>query len=224
MTERKRLTCPETGHLEEVELERTPLGLVVLGCSRFPDRALGCPRECARRMDRRERMNGDTRDRILLVVPDLRGQAARIAEVLVVELAVDGLVAELAELGGGAVPPLADYDAVVIGANVRLHRIDRSVLRYIREQRDTLVMLPAFFYTVGGHGVYDRETYARRMTRRTGWRPTASTTFADAEPLQRPGVHAFARQIADETPARSIESAPPSGDADGGGKPRPSIA
>ncbi|HTR50357.1 MAG TPA: flavodoxin domain-containing protein [Kofleriaceae bacterium] len=110
------------------------------------------------------------------------------------------MTVELAELGSRPAPPLADYDAVVIGAHVRLGRHDRAVIDYIREHRGMLVRLPAFFYSVGGHGVFDRDTYAHRMTRRTGWVPTATTSFADAGALQRGGVRAFARVVADETP------------------------
>lgn len=53
--ERKRITCPETFHLELIDYERTPLGVVIDGCSRFlPRCAVGCSRLCAAMMDRRE--------------------------------------------------------------------------------------------------------------------------------------------------------------------------
>ncbi|HSK04248.1 MAG TPA: hypothetical protein VK932_23505 [Kofleriaceae bacterium] len=53
--ERKRITCPETSHLELIDYERTPLGVVIDGCSRFlPRCAVGCSRLCATMMDRRE--------------------------------------------------------------------------------------------------------------------------------------------------------------------------
>jgi hypothetical protein len=58
--ERKLVTCPETAHLEEVDYEPTPLGLLITGCSRFQPRcAVQCARECARRIDRRERAPDD---------------------------------------------------------------------------------------------------------------------------------------------------------------------
>ena len=51
------VTCPETAHLELVELEHDKsCGTIVLGCSRFrPPWAVVCPRTCAARFDRRER-------------------------------------------------------------------------------------------------------------------------------------------------------------------------
>jgi hypothetical protein len=52
--ERKLVTCPETAHLEEIEYESTPCGMLIASCSRFqPRRDVECARECAARLDRR---------------------------------------------------------------------------------------------------------------------------------------------------------------------------
>ena len=49
------ITCPETAHLELIECEETPFGLVIARCSRFrPACAVTCPRTCAARLDRRD--------------------------------------------------------------------------------------------------------------------------------------------------------------------------
>jgi hypothetical protein len=49
------ITCPETAHLELIECEETPFGLVIARCSRFrPADAVECPRTCAARLDRRD--------------------------------------------------------------------------------------------------------------------------------------------------------------------------
>ena len=49
------ITCPETAHLEMIDYEDTPFGMVIAGCSRFrPACAVECPRTCAARLDRRE--------------------------------------------------------------------------------------------------------------------------------------------------------------------------
>jgi hypothetical protein len=64
--ERRRITCPETARFELIDYERTPLGAVIAGCSRFlPRCALTCTRECAAQMDHRCRRD----DR-----PDLEGE------------------------------------------------------------------------------------------------------------------------------------------------------
>jgi hypothetical protein len=54
--ERKRITCPETAHLEEVDIEQTPLGVLIEGCSRFQPRCnVQCARCCAALMDVRDK-------------------------------------------------------------------------------------------------------------------------------------------------------------------------
>jgi menaquinone-dependent protoporphyrinogen IX oxidase len=201
MADRKLVTCPETGHLEDVALEDTPLGLVVTGCSRFAGDEPACPRECCRRMDRRDREARDTRDRVLLVVGCLDADAARLGSELAESLARDGLVVEVCSLAAGGAPPLEDYHAVVIGARVRFGHLETAVADYIRRHRAELASVPAFFFTVGGRSLFDRAGHARRMTRRTGWHPTAAAAFADAGALQRSDVWAFAREIADEIPS-----------------------
>jgi hypothetical protein len=56
--ERKLITCPDTAQLEEIEYEQSPLGILITGCSRFQPRScVTCDRECARRMNRRDRLD-----------------------------------------------------------------------------------------------------------------------------------------------------------------------
>lgn len=50
------VTCPETAHLELIELDEAPVGILIRACSRFsPPRDLTCPRTCAARFDGRGR-------------------------------------------------------------------------------------------------------------------------------------------------------------------------
>jgi hypothetical protein len=52
----KRVTCPETAHLEVLELDYHPLGILISRCSRFlPGCELACTRRCAALLDRRLR-------------------------------------------------------------------------------------------------------------------------------------------------------------------------
>lgn len=65
--ERKLVTCPESAHLEEIEFEQTPCGMVITACSRYSG-DVRCARECAARLDRRARaseppINEDTSTR-----------------------------------------------------------------------------------------------------------------------------------------------------------------
>jgi hypothetical protein len=50
------VTCPETAHLETLEVEHHPLGMLISGCSGWQSRGEEtCPRSCAALLDRRER-------------------------------------------------------------------------------------------------------------------------------------------------------------------------
>jgi len=50
----KLVTCPQTAHLEAIEYESTPCGIVIESCTRFdPPSNVGCARDCARLLDRR---------------------------------------------------------------------------------------------------------------------------------------------------------------------------
>ena len=51
----KLVTCPESGHLELIEVHDHSLGLLVSDCSRWRECGSGCARTCAARMDRRAR-------------------------------------------------------------------------------------------------------------------------------------------------------------------------
>jgi menaquinone-dependent protoporphyrinogen IX oxidase len=199
--ERKRITCPETAHLEEIDLERTPVGLVIHECSRFhPSRDLACTRECAKRMDRRERIDIDAQDRILVIVSGMHAQTTRIGEAIADALRQDGFTAELATLEAGAVPPLEDYDGVVIGAPVRRGPHARTVADYVRAHHDTLTAMPAYLFTVGRDWSLNGGEYVGRLAQRTGWRPTGDTSFRDDHEVPRPQVLELARRIADEIP------------------------
>lgn len=69
--ERKLVTCPETAHLEEIEYETSPCGMLIASCTRFRPRGdVECARECAARMDRRSRPDADT-DAERSAFPDL---------------------------------------------------------------------------------------------------------------------------------------------------------
>lgn len=48
------VTCPETAHLEMIDYEDSPFGMLLSSCSRFrPACAVTCPRTCIARLDRR---------------------------------------------------------------------------------------------------------------------------------------------------------------------------
>ena len=206
MAETRLTTCPQTGARVEVELERSPVGLVITGCTRFhPHSGIDCTRACVKSMDCVDRSEIDSRERVLLVLANLRDDAAAIATKLVGELAVDDLAVEVVDLQGRRPPPLADYHAVIIGARIRFGRPPRSIVNYVRDQRELLATMLSSFYSVGGHDVFDREGYRLQLTQRTGWRPSMTAAFANADIIQRSAIREFAHQIADEIPATRAE-------------------
>jgi hypothetical protein len=53
------VTCPDTAHLELIEFDESPCGMLILGCSTFrPPCEIDCPRTCAARLDQRRRTRG----------------------------------------------------------------------------------------------------------------------------------------------------------------------
>jgi Flavodoxin domain len=201
--ERKRITCPETAHLEEVDLEPTPLGMVVTGCSRFEPRCeVQCTRECARRMDRRDRYDVDQRgERVLVVYADAK-RTRTLSNALAAALASEGMIVEQADVGLAAPPP-ADYDAVVIGTSLRFGRFPRTVRAYLAEHRAALAQIPTFLYVV------DRSDDIDEVARTFGWQPTFAIGIADppwyvrwfAEPMVREArVRELARVVVGEMP------------------------
>ena len=180
--ERQRISCPETNKREEIEIERTPCGIVIAGCSRFqPCSAVECTRACAIRLDRRDRRGvDDIAPRVLVVYTSRHAQTKAIALALAEHFSRDGLTAELADADAGTVPPPADYETVVIGSAVRFGRHARSVVEYIGHHGDALAAMPAFLFSVGN------DDDIGRMSRATGWQPTGSAVFeAVASDLRR---------------------------------------
>lgn len=172
--ERKKITCPESAHLEEIELERTPFGIVLNSCSRFGPRcATQCEAECARRMDRRDRLRGvDRRERVLVIYADEQ-RIRPIANVIAATLEADGLAVELADADSGPAPPPASYEAVVIGFPVRFGRYRRAIWEYIRAHRDALASIPVSGFGVSRTGRLD----SARLRRDTGLRPRRMSGF-----------------------------------------------
>ena len=213
--ERKRITCPETAHLEELEFERTPGGIVIDGCSRFSPRcAVTSSRECARRMDLRDRCDRDDyTERVLVACTGADAQTAAIASALADELKRDGLIVDVADLDDSAGPPPSDYDIVVIASLVRVGHFADPVIAYVETHRGTLSAMPGFWISVS------RSTGASmraldRMFRRIGWLPTRSVTitrpswrkrwFGGPTLADSSKIHEVALAIADEVPPIEI--------------------
>ena len=76
MTFRKLVTCPETAHLEQIEYDDHPLGMLIVRCSRYGAKCpLECPRTCAARLDRRDK--GRTEPNVICASADDTEHARR---------------------------------------------------------------------------------------------------------------------------------------------------
>ncbi len=63
-----RVTCPESGHLETIEIERRGRSLVVIACTTFgEDCPLGCEQTCAARLTTRYRERTEVRPGTVLL-------------------------------------------------------------------------------------------------------------------------------------------------------------
>jgi hypothetical protein len=206
----KKITCPETGHLEEVALESTPCGMLVLGCSRLEreDRS-ECPRECTRRLDQRARRESGRMalrgESVLLVIARLDGGApALIANVLAAALAHESLNVEVALSDGDEPPPSPHaYAGVILGGIERYGDYAKSLVAYARAHRTTLDAMPSAFFALRG----SREALGDRIEHLTGWHPiVCESVDAHAGPA---GVAPFVRAFADLVPARPALPLPP---------------
>lgn len=190
---RRWITCPESAHLEQVDLEDTEQGLVVTGCTylaRVPGRE--CPRECARRLDVRARIGVDDRlERVLVVIAADDGPAAMIARHLVDTMMRDDLHVEVA-IADRATPPPSDYDCVVIGAGERLGSYPRAVLDFARRHNAELAAMPTAVFVVCTAVCAD---VTERVAQRFGWRPATCACFATISNAAQ--VNAFALAIED---------------------------
>jgi hypothetical protein len=162
--ERRALTCPMTAHLEVIDYERTSLGILVEGCTRFSPGDVRCNRECSRRLDRRDRAdNDDPTERVLVVYARERGPAEAIAYAL----RLDDFTVELADACVAGAPPPEDYDAVVIVSQPNWLNFTHAIDAYVGEHAAGLLDRPSHTFDV-----------PRRWSRRSI--DTLATAFARA--------------------------------------------
>lgn len=129
-----------------------------------------------------------TSPRILIVYGTSYGQTAKIAHRMEAVLASLGATVTVAEAGRDARrSPLADHDAVIVGASVLYGHHQRTVRDFVRAHRDALGRLPNAFFSVSGSAATATpaaQAQARQavdaFARDTGWTPDATATFGGA--------------------------------------------
>lgn len=125
--------------------------------------------------------------RILIVYATVEGQTARIAERIGTELSGAGHDVEVVPArAGGAMPRIAAFDAVVVGASVHYGRHPVYLARELRLQREALQARSSAFFSVSlsadGPGAKRAAAwrYVRRFLRGAGWQPAQTAVFGGA--------------------------------------------
>ena len=166
--ERKAITCPLTGHLEHITLDRTSLGLVVDRCTQFsPTDEVCCSRECARRLDHRDQLVDDQRADRVLVLYAGGARARDPAGALADALRDDALVVEVADADCRGLPPPEDYDAVAIVAPLRSWGYPLATTQYLRAHTESLRAIPTWLVSLSSSG----DASATRLWREVVPRP-----------------------------------------------------
>ena len=125
--------------------------------------------------------------KILIVYGTTHGQTATIAGHLQLTLEQDGFQVTVSNVKEGRVPPLSQFEGVIIGASVIARGHQPAVASFIREHLHTLNAMPCAFYSVSASAGSAREegrAAARRVRdaflAETGFRPAFSDCIAGA--------------------------------------------
>lgn len=126
---------------------------------------------------------------ILVAYASTHGQTRKIAEVIAAQLRLSGHDVDLAD-ALVQLPPVEDYDAVVLGSRIQFGAHARPLVDYIADNRVALAAIPSYFFSVSMAavaGAADPEGYLEKLFARTQWRPRAAIAIAGGLPYRRYG-------------------------------------
>jgi menaquinone-dependent protoporphyrinogen oxidase len=130
--------------------------------------------------------------RILIAYASSHGQTRKIANTLAAELRRRGHEVELADALLARLPPVEDYDAVVIGSRVQIGLHARPLLEYIIDNRAELHAIPSYLFVVSMAAAAPRSAdpkgYVAKLLALTHWQPRAAVALAGALPYRSYGV------------------------------------
>jgi menaquinone-dependent protoporphyrinogen oxidase len=125
--------------------------------------------------------------RVLIAYGTNEGQTAKIAEYLADTLRGNGCVADPVDIKHSPAPHLENYDAVIVGASIRLGKHQRYVRDFVKQNRPALERLPTAFFSVSLSAHDQTEAAGKEIVRclaefaqQTGWRPGKVGIFAGA--------------------------------------------
>jgi len=125
--------------------------------------------------------------KILIVYATTDGQTEKIARFLAEHLRKQHEVELLDATRPGPGVALADFEAIVVGAPVRMAKYPLAILDFVRAHRAQLEQKRAAFFSVCMAAASTREStrheaeaYPARLLAPTGWQPSRTAVFAGA--------------------------------------------
>ena len=129
-----------------------------------------------------------SRRRILIVYASHYGQTARIAHFIADQLRTAGDMVTLSrveDFRGGMVA--GQFNGALVGASINFGKHQRSIGRFVRENREELERIPSAFFSVSGAACSPDEKarttaqqYIANFLRETSWHPTTTESIAGA--------------------------------------------
>ena len=125
--------------------------------------------------------------KILIAYGTAEGHTARIAQYLSDVIRGAGHEAWPVNVERTSAPGPDGYDAVIVGASIHMGKHERCVVKYVRENRDTLERLPSAFFSVSLSAGENTDEARKavgdcieKFVKQTGWRPNKVGRFAGA--------------------------------------------
>lgn len=139
---------------------------------------------------------------LLILYASTEGHTARLAARMAKRLREKGHAVEVCRaIRAAAVPDLARYDGVIVGASVHYGRHPGHLRAQLRAQRAALAARHSAFFSVslsaGGPGAKPRaaQRYVEKFLRQVGWQPAQRAAFGGAAQYSKYGTFKRALMI-----------------------------
>ena len=134
-----------------------------------------------------------SRRRILIVYASHYGQTAKIAHFIADQLRETGDMVTLSrveDIRRGMAP--GQFNGAIVGASINMGKHQRSIVRFVRENREVLERIPTAFFSVSGAACSPDDAtratarqYIANFLRDTGWHPGTTESVAGAMPYTK---------------------------------------
>ncbi len=129
-----------------------------------------------------------SRRRILIVYASRYGQTTKVAHCIADQLRQAGDMVTLSSVGDfrGSIAP-GQFNGAIVGASINFGKHQRSICRFVRDNREALGRIPSAFLSVSGAACSPDEgpratarQYVANFLHDTGWHPTITESIAGA--------------------------------------------